>query len=249
MRLCIFAISNFPLSARKKEVRLINEHLSPSNAQRLRLFEAYRGRGHRSSNLFVVYSVKTGQDWVLPSDRHLVHWIHYLETDPEVHGFTFTSEGNSADSRLCLVDVLLSSGTWVRHQLGQKRAEQSDHALEPQNEHPADNPSPTDIRVFTDEDLRPFVKTSLRWLKAIAFASALRDQEYTHQTLLLLECFRQQANGNVGQVLAKAEVCEQEPAVILGLIVRLCIKGHIRLDLTANGFGYHTPWILLVNGP
>lgn len=185
----------------------------------------------------------------MPSDRHLVHWIHYLETDPEVHGFTFTSEGNSADSRLCLVDVLLSSGTWVRHQLGQKRAEQSDHALEPQNEHPADNPSPTDIRVFTDEDLRPFVKTSLRWLKAIAFASALRDQEYTHQTLLLLECFRQQANGNVGQVLAKAEVCEQEPAVILGLIVRLCIKGHIRLDLTANGFGYHTPWILLVNGP
>ncbi len=45
---------------------------------------------------------------------------------------------------------------------------------------------------------QPFVKTSLRWLKAIAFPSALRDQEYTRQTLLLLEYFRQQGNGDVG---------------------------------------------------
>lgn len=243
-RLCVFAVSSFPLSARKKEVRLINEHLSPSNAQRLRVFEAYRGRGRRSSNLFVVYSVKTGQDWVLPSDRHLVHWIHYLETDPEVHGFTFAPEGNRADSRLCIIDVLLSNGTRIKHQLGQKRVDQNDHALEPKN----NNTSPTATRIFTDEDLRPFVKTSLRWLKAIAFASALREQEYTHQTLLLLEYFRQQTRGDVGQVLAKIEVCEHEAAVILGLIVRLSIKGHIRLDLTANAFGYRTPWTLLAKG-
>jgi hypothetical protein len=55
--------------------------------QRARVLEAYRGRGHRNSNLWLVYSVKQDQDLLLHSDRSLVHWLTFLEGDPDVTGF------------------------------------------------------------------------------------------------------------------------------------------------------------------
>ncbi|MET3139971.1 hypothetical protein AAKU61_004355 [Undibacterium sp. GrIS 1.2] len=67
---------------------------SPKSLQRLRVFDAYRGRGHQNSNLWLVYSVKTQRDWILPSDRQLVHWIHYLETNPLVKWFDLAPEKN-----------------------------------------------------------------------------------------------------------------------------------------------------------
>jgi len=225
---------------------LVDKPLTPANAQRLRLFDTYRGRGHRNNNLFLVYSVKTDQDWVLPSDRHLVHWIYYLETDSNVRDFAFVSGSDSRNSGLCSVDVLLENGTRIEHQVGRKNAEQSSEALEPKTEPSIRNVASTKIRIFTDEDLQPHVKTSLRWLKPISFASALRDQEYARQTLMLLDYFNQQASGDIGRVLEEPQVCEHASAIILGLIVRLAIKGHIRLDLSANSFGFGTRWTLPV---
>src|SRR5690606_23397495 len=55
--------------------------------QRARVLEAYRGRGHRNSNLWLVYSVKQDQDLLLHSDRSMVHWLTFLESDPDVTGF------------------------------------------------------------------------------------------------------------------------------------------------------------------
>lgn len=221
-----------------------NKNLSLSNAQRVRLLDAYRGRGHRIGNLFVVYSVKTDCDWILPSDRHLIYWIHYLETNPEVRGFAFL-QGTDCDKSPGIVDVLLSDGRRTKHRLGQVGVEKHSCLDDGTATNTA---SSINAQVFTDDDLQPFVRSSIRWMKAIAFASALRDCEYTHQTVVLLDYFKRYGKGDIGGILADAELCEREPPVVLGLIARLCIKGHITLDLTTNTFGYCTPWVLSVDG-
>lgn len=212
---------------------MIKEHLSPHNAQRLRLFEAYRGRGRRIANLFLVYSIKTDRDWIISGDRRFIHWIYYLEIDPSVKSFEFTSEFDRNKERVWVVDVLLSNGTRVTHYVG--------HSLN-------DDHAALEARVFTDEILRPVVKVSLRWSKAIGFAAALRNYEHPHHSVALLEYFRQQRNGNVGQVLREPDLCEDDPARTLGLIVRFGIRGQINLDLTSNSFGYNTPWRLSNGG-
>jgi len=179
---------------------------------------------------------------VLPSDRHLVHWIHYLETNPEVKTFDFTSECDWDGDHLWVVDVILSNGTRINHQVG-RGAEENGELIALQKGSWKDQASRLENRVFTDDDLQPFVKSSLHWLKAIGFAAALRNYEYPHQALILLEYFKQYKNGNLGQILKDLNVCEHEPAVILGLVARLAIKGHIQLDLADGSFGYRTRWI------
>lgn len=178
----------------------------------------------------------------MPSDRHLVHWIYFLETDPTVKFFELEAESSLAGGRYWAVVVQFMSGTRAIHQIGHRQAERNGDIAPSDSDALSAEASSMKRRIFSDEELQPVVKTSLRWLKPIAFAAALRDQEYTCQTLLLLEHFKQQTSGDIGRVLGAAEVCEHEPAIILGLIVRLCIKGHIRLDLTAQGFGHRTPW-------
>lgn len=231
---------------RKKEILLVKEHRSPTNTQRQRIFDAYRGRGHRNNNLFLVYSIKTDQDWVLPSDRHLVHWIYFLETDPNVKFFELAAESHDERTPTWAVDVLLACGDRVTHKLGHPSARRNVSKFEQINDDSDVQDSHIRCRVFSDENLEPVVKTSLRWLKPIAFAAALRHQEYSRQTLVLLEYFNRHLNGHIGQIFTEGEICEYEPAVIFGLVVRLAIRGYIQLDLTSYGFGRGTPWALSI---
>ncbi len=60
---------------------------SPRSTLRRLIPDAYRARGHRVNNLWLVYSPKTDRDWLLPSDRQLVHWLVFLESNPEVLSF------------------------------------------------------------------------------------------------------------------------------------------------------------------
>jgi hypothetical protein len=60
---------------------------SPKFRQRQRGGVAYRGRGHRNTNLSLVYSVKTNRDWIVNNDRRLVHWLTFLQSDPSVKWF------------------------------------------------------------------------------------------------------------------------------------------------------------------
>ncbi|WP_449391368.1 hypothetical protein [Eoetvoesiella caeni] len=172
----------------------------------------------------------------------MVHWIYYLETNPKVKAFNFISESDRDSDSVWGIDVILSNGARINHQVGREAGENS-AAIELQKDPSGDNASRLENRVFTDKDLQPYVKVSLRWLKPIGFATALRNHEYPHQTLILLDYFKQRKNGDIGQILSNPDVCEYEPALILGLIARLAIRGHIQLDLTANSFGYRTPWI------
>lgn len=60
---------------------------SPRSKLRRSIPDIYRARGHRVNNLWLVYSPKTDRDWLLPSDRQLVHWLVFLESDRDVLSF------------------------------------------------------------------------------------------------------------------------------------------------------------------
>ena len=66
---------------------MANRSASLQSQQRLRVFDAYRGRGRRNNALWLVHSVKMDRDLIISSDRRFVHWLVFLEADPNVKSF------------------------------------------------------------------------------------------------------------------------------------------------------------------
>ena len=56
------------------------------------LLKKYRSRGHRNSNLWLVFSVNTARDWIIDSDVRLIYWLLYLESHPDVQSFNLEPE-------------------------------------------------------------------------------------------------------------------------------------------------------------
>lgn len=213
--------------------------------QRTNMLAAYRGRAHRNNNLWLVYSVKTDRDWILPSDRQLVHWIHYLETDHRVKWFDLTPNAiRSHDGkkiRYTELDavVTLTEGRQQWHEV--KTAvggEQASSQLAAQAL--GAKTAGVDYKIFTDTELKPHVDTSMRWLKAIAYAAALRNKEHIAETVALLNVLRSREKGLIAQILG--DMTSFDDAVILGLIARLAIQGHINLDMTRTSYGAASSW-------
>lgn len=65
---------------------------SLQSSLRKSIIGAYRARGKGKNNLWLVSSIKTNQDWILPSDRQLVHWLYYLETNQDAIDFDLAPE-------------------------------------------------------------------------------------------------------------------------------------------------------------
>lgn len=222
---------------------------SPKNNQRMRVFDAYRGRGRRNNNLFLVYSIKTDRDWILSSDRRLIHWVHYLETNPDVRSFDLdaseilpkgakkVSSDNCFDARVVLRDGetelhIIQSGKINKHLTDTQISAES----------ATTSKSTEKNRVFTDAELKPFVRSSVRWLKPIAFAATIRGQEYPRELFMLVDILESHANGQILQIFSELNTNEHDVAVVLGLLVRLAIQGQVRLDLDTCGFSYATRW-------
>lgn len=213
---------------------------SPKSQQRTRVFETYRGRGHRNNNLWLVYSVKTRRDWILNSDRKLIHWIRYLETDPRVTSFEFIADDTSAayepDCGDHYADVWLKNGNRERHLITASR---------PDRQLALDLPSVTPdggamCRNFGDDELAPHAFVATRWLKAIAYAAAIRDQEHAHVRTALAATFHSRAQGTLRDVLDVVEGLD--PPVVIGMLVRTAILGAVELDLSARPLCMHTSW-------
>jgi len=207
---------------------------SPQSQQRLRVFDAYRGRGRRTNDLWLVYSVKTDRDWILSSNRQLVHWLVFLETEPSVKSFDFSPTKRETSDDVT-VAVVLTNGSKERHLVIADRAE----VLKDVNSGANDRQS-EGIRIYSDIDLRPQVQLAMRWMKAIAFAAALRDKEHMHLRLALLPLLRPMECGVIGQLVE--ELSGFENSLVLGMLVRLAIEGHVKIDLSSFGFCSATPW-------
>lgn len=208
------------------------------------LMYEYRARGHADNNLWLVYSPKTRRDWILPSDRQLVHWLHYLEVCPEVKTFSLTPppvlghDGKGKRMTQLDAEVTYLDGRLEWHEVKANKADLQSAQLRAQRS------AAVEVgrihRSFSDEDLIPHVSISLRWLTAISYAAALRDREYAAQRLALLAHLRRHKSGSVQQMQADME--GHDRPVLIGLLVELAIDGYIALDLERQGLGPRTLW-------
>jgi hypothetical protein len=199
-------------------------HRSVSSAQRGVLLRSYRERGHTNRNLCLGYSVKTDRDWIFPSSRHFLHWIAYLETDRQVETFELASalessdasnapRGGGLDARVSLVD-----GRVIWHKIGVQEANESGLSV-----------SEKIVRVVTDEEIRSRSLVSMRWLKVICFAGALRGERQAAVTAAVLQTVRSQRSGLVRNILEPLR--DYDDAIVKGVIGRLAIKDALVLNL------------------
>ena len=89
-------------------------------------------------------------------------------------------------------------------------------------------------------DLNTKAKLSVRWMKAISFAAAIRQQELSVQTMEILSVVTRLGSGTIGELVSSFPNIQVD--ILIGLIVRISAAGTIRLDLTDNSISYSTRW-------
>lgn len=205
---------------------------------------AYGGRGRAVRNLWVVYSAKTGRDWVLPSDRHLVHWAVALEGDCSVRSFDLGESAFGAPSSGKAPDALVvrNDGTHEHHWVGGREDEVATDGPPPAPAlaGPAVAAGVPAARFYSEEMLRAHAVQAVRWLKVAGFAASIRDVSHAPLESELMEAVAQRRAGVARDLLAAAAGFD-EPLVVC-MIGRLALTGRLQLDLKAVGFGLATPW-------
>jgi len=207
--------------------------------QRAKVLDAYRARGRRNNSLWLVYSVKTNRDWLLTSNRQLVHWLFFLES---AHGVKdFKIEADEKDPRgSSYVNVLRVDGTREKHVIESTMAAEVEivSLLGQTTQRVASDC----VRVFTDAELRPIVPIAMRWQKALAYASVLRDQEHLPVRLALVPLLSSREKGTLADVLENTNDFNQ--ALVIGMLIRLTIEGYLEIDLTKHGLAFKSQWRL-----
>ncbi|OIQ98566.1 hypothetical protein GALL_193910 [mine drainage metagenome] len=207
----------------------------------------YRSRGKNVSNLWLVYSPKTDSDWILPSDRQLIHWLYYLEANSEVQSFNVQPEPilsqDDDEVRATELDAIVyyrnGQQEWHEVKAGTDRDEPSHHSQKTAQTIAACK-ARVSYRRFNDLDLKPVMKIAMRWFKAIGYAAAIRGEQHTRCNNELVMLFKELKSGNISNILNKMD--EYDSAIVIGLVIRMAIKGLIRIDLSKTTFGLLTPW-------
>ncbi|WP_155623295.1 MULTISPECIES: hypothetical protein [Burkholderia cepacia complex] len=215
-------------------------HPTPSSQQRANVLRAYRYRGRRDRQLYLSYSVKTDRDCILPSNYRFLHWLLYLEADPNVIAFELRDDAAVDNGPAIGWDDVHAWATMrdrrvVAHRIVADERAELDKVARSDEENTASN-----VRFILQSDLREKANLAMRYAKVVCFAAALRGQRLDAPTILLSETARSTENGTVQQLLdAMPDVGE---AIAKGLIARLAIKGWLSLDLSHRSFTQETRW-------
>lgn len=202
--------------------------------QRARVLDAYRGRGRRNSNLWLVYSVKQDQDLLLHSDRSLVHWLTFLETDSSVVGFRPLTDELSAQ---------LKVGPTTGMVLERKNHQLEVHVVAANDPGVASvetGVGVATVRVVTVDELRARSRLALRWLKAIGYAGLSRYQDMTPVMNQLTAALMQRWRGTLDDVAN--DLSGHDRAAVYGAVVKAAIHGHVALDLSSHGLCGASEW-------
>lgn len=202
--------------------------------QRARVLDVYRGRGHRNSNLWLVYSVKQDQDILLHSDRSLVHWLTFLETDPSVVGFRPLTEEMNAE---------LKVGPDAAMVLERKNHQLEVHivaATDPGVSSVETGVGMAAVRIVTIDELEAHSRLALRWLKAISYAGLFRYQDMTPVMNQLAAALMRRWSGTLDDLAS--DLSGHDRAAVYGAAVKAAIHGHVELDLTSHGLCGASGW-------
>lgn len=165
---------------------------SLKSSLRKSIIGTYRARGRGLNNLWLVTSTKTNQDWIIPSDRQLIHWLYFLETNQEVINFNLAPEpivsiddsevrGTELDATVILKN---NKEEWHEVKAGKGKTNPSNRSqFLAQSSAASENG--VDYHIYDDDELKPKIKEAMRWLKPLAFANSLQEREYIHTKNLL----------------------------------------------------------------
>lgn len=221
---------------------------SPRSTLRRSIRDVYRGRGRGNSNLWLVYSVKTDRDWILPSDRQLVHWLYFLESEPTVTTFDLAPEPvvstDDKETRGAELDAIAvyRDGHLEWHEIKAGTRTNPTDRSQFLAQAAAATKEGVKYTVFNDQDLRPIAAVALRWIKPLSFAAVLRGQEQTPCRTALAAYFREHQEGTIKAVVT--DLSQFDQPVVLGMMVRMAVGNVIRFDMTRRSFGLRTSWSL-----
>jgi len=211
--------------------------------QRENVIRAYRSRGKSNQQLWLVYSLKTNRDWILDSDRHLAHWILFLETNPDVRTFNLDPDDalivNSGTEKGPDVDAVveLTSGESEYHRLLLGASGEEDYA----HADVLDSSGSTTVRRFVEADLSTRGQEAMRWLKVLAYCAGIRDEQQSAATQAAMTVMRGLDHGTIRDVTESMRDFDLQ--VALGVISRMAVLGDIALDLSSSGFTLSSPWV------
>lgn len=222
-------------------------NLTLKSSARKSTLARYRSRGKNVSNLWLVYSPKTDSDLMPPSDRQLIHWLYFLEANPQVKSFNLHPEPilsqDDIEVRATELDAIVYNQNgqqeWHEVKAGKNRDQESHHSQKIAQTIAASK-ARVSYRRFNDLDLKPIMKIAMRWLKPIAYAAAIRGEQHTRCNNVLVMVIKELKNGNVTDVLSNMD--EYDSAIVLGLFARMAINGYISIDLSKTTFGLSTSW-------
>ncbi|WP_241331788.1 hypothetical protein [Burkholderia cenocepacia] len=215
-------------------------HPSLSSQQRANVLRAYRYRGRRDRQLYLSYSVKIDRDCILSSNYRFLHWLIYLEADPEVITFELLDDVTAGKRAEGARDNVHAWAT-MRNRVIVGHRIVADELCEPgglARGHEEDTEG--EVRLIRQSDLRAKSSLAMRNAKIVCFAAALRDQRLNAPTLLLTDTARSIQSGTVQQLLDAMHGVND--AIAKGLIARLALTGWLSLDLSCSGYTQNTPW-------
>lgn len=202
------------------------------------LLKKYRSRGHRNSNLWLVFSVKTARDWIIDSDVRLIYWLLYLESHPDVKSFDLEPEiaHSSRGTPRARIDaeVVYQDGHVEWHRISDTEA--SDQ-LADDLAHQFNRP----LRILSRNEFGHRNQEAMHWLTALAYAAVLRHEAHQPTVNALASLLHQNPTGGTVKDILET-LAHHDQAVLLGTIIRLAIAGTIFLDMKQKPFGYLTEW-------
>lgn len=227
--------------------------LSLKSSLRKSIRDLTRARGHRNNNLWQDYSIKTDRDWVLPSDQQFIHWLYFLEANPEVVSFDLAPgviiSHDDDEQRGTELDAIATfrDGHVEWHEVKAGDLHLDIHQSQFKAQMNAAYEAGARYRIFNDVQLRPVSKVAMRWLHAFAYGKVLRSEEHTTVRSSLALYGRTHKVGTLAILLRDLNTID--PDVLLGMLVRMTVQGTFRLDLEEMPFGYKTRWFYEAESP
>lgn len=241
-----FAASDPAADWGRMERLMSNVSKSPRATLRRSVREVYRARSKGNSNLWLIYSVKTNKDWILTSDRQLIHWLYYLESACDVVSFDLASEpvlsidGREARKTELNAIAVFKDGHIEWHEIkAEARPNSSDRSQLLSQAAAAANEGVKYV-VFDDRDFRPIARIALRWLKPLGFAEVLRGQEEIPCRIAIATYVNDKKSGTIKTLVTDLSLFD--PQIIIGMLVRLAVAGAVDIDLKPRPFGWQTRW-------
>lgn len=213
------------------------------------IIQTHRARGKGLNNIWLVYSHKSNRDLILPSDRQLIHWLYYLESNPEVTIFKLpwekiiSQDESGIKATIFDAEVVKSNGLseWHEVKAGTSKCA-PEHLSQMQAQINASKNHNIKYVRFNDIQLKPKVKVALRWFKALHYVAAIRNQQLIPCRNSLIILIQKMKSGTLKSVLDRMDNFEE--SVVIGMVVRLAIENILSLNLHDRTLGYCTQWKL-----